>query len=64
MTARFWFRVHRLVNRLAWRFARPAGPVWGSALRIDRTRLLWRLNQFCADRWVEDYVNRKRKGAA
>jgi hypothetical protein len=53
---RFWKVCHETVNRFAWRYARPDGPEWGIALRIDKTRWLWRLNDWCAGRWTRWWV--------
>lgn len=50
---RFWHGLHAVVNRAAWRWARPDGPNWGIALRIDERRLLWRLNTWTANHWID-----------
>ncbi|MCL2393068.1 MAG: hypothetical protein FWC87_00145 [Acidimicrobiaceae bacterium] len=47
---------HHWANALAWRYAEPPGPDFGKALRIDRHRLLWRLNDWLADRYIHQYV--------
>ena len=53
---RIWKKVHSRLNRLAWRYADPGGPDWGKALRIDRTRPLWKLNDWAANHYVDWYV--------
>ena len=49
-------RLHVWVNRAAWKWARPPGPAWGIALRIDKTHPLWRLNDWLAEGWTGEYV--------
>lgn len=56
LKARIARRLHGVANRLAWRFACPPGPEWGRALRIDKTHPLWRLNDWLASHWTEEYV--------
>ena len=51
-----WKQVHGLLNRLAWRYARPPGPTWGSALRIDKRHPLWRLNDWAGDHWTDWWI--------
>lgn len=58
---RIYREAHILVNRLAWKFARPSGPRFGIALRIDKTRWLWRLNYWLAGKWLAD-LGRRRAG--
>lgn len=53
-----WSALHKIFNKLAWRYARPDGPEWGIATRIDKTRLLWRLNAWASDHYVPKMVNR------
>jgi hypothetical protein len=68
---RFWKWLHGIVNRLAWRFAAPSDhvctevcgldrgkhpPHWGRGLRIDNDRLLWRLNDWLAPHWSDDWI--------
>lgn len=62
LKARIAYRLHCRVNRLAWRYACPPGPEWGQALRIDHTRWLWRLNDWLAEHWTDEYVCRAREG--
>jgi hypothetical protein len=66
--AREWslrFRIarwaHGVVNGLAWRFARPLGPKFGMALRIDKSHPLWRLNDWIAPFWIDEYMRSKRQ---
>lgn len=54
-------RAHVLVNRLAWRFACPPGPEWGKALRVDKSHPLWRLNDWLADGWTEEWMASRRR---
>lgn len=60
---RLWKRLHSIINRLAWRYASDDGPEWGKALRIDQTRLLWRLNAWAARGWVDWWIDEGRKRA-
>ena len=53
-----WYWLHRIVGRLAWRFARPSGPQWGIAMRINHRHPLWRLNDWVAGHWTEWWVRR------
>jgi hypothetical protein len=55
--------VHRIVNRLAWRFACPPGPKLGRALRIDRTHPLWRLNDWTASHWTGEYIRKMQRAS-
>lgn len=48
---------YRAVNRLAWRFACPPGPAWERALRVDRIHPLWRLNDWLAEGWVDEWLD-------
>lgn len=51
---RFWHWLHsEVIGPLAWRYARPPGPTRGIAERINRRRLLWRLNDWAADHWIK-----------
>jgi hypothetical protein len=52
------YRTHRVINRLAWRYARPEGPELGIATRIDKTRLLWRLNDWLASQWLPEWIKK------
>jgi hypothetical protein len=55
---RVWRWLHGLANDAVWRWARPAGPSWGIALRIDHRHPLWRLNGWLAGRWTGWWVAR------
>lgn len=55
---RFWRAVHGIFNKLAWKYANPGGEEWGRALRIDRTKLLWRLNEWSANKYTGWYIER------
>lgn len=48
---------HLLVNRLAWKFAPPPGPTWGCGLRVDHSHPLWRLNDWLAAGWLDEYID-------
>ncbi len=52
--ARFWLHVHRRLNHVAWRWARPPGETWGIALRINHRHPLWRLNDWAAAKYPFD----------
>ena len=62
MKRALWWRAHRLVNALAWRFAKPPGPVFGSALRIDQSHPLWRLNSWLAAHYVPQLIEEATRG--
>lgn len=53
---RFWKRIHDIVNGWAWKWARPPGSPEGLALRIDHDHPLWRLNDWCAAGWSDDWI--------
>lgn len=55
-----WKALHNFVNGLAWRFARPPGPDWGIADRIDRMHPLWRLNDWLAPHWSDWWLRNRR----
>jgi len=54
-----WKRLHDVANRLAWRYARPPGPTWGSAERINRRHPFWRLNDWLAARWTRAWTENR-----
>ena len=58
---RLWKWLHGLANDAAWRWARPPGPEWGIALRIDERHPLWRLNHWLADHWIPWWLREGRK---
>lgn len=53
---RMWQRLHGIFNRLAWKYADPGGEAWGKALRIDKSKLLWRLNDWAANHYTHWYI--------
>lgn len=50
---RFWRRLHEVFNVLAWKYA--ANPV-------EKTRLVWRLNDWAGDKYITWYIKEMKKG--
>lgn len=53
---RIWQKLHGFFNRMAWKYNDPGGPDWGKALRIDKTRLWWRLNDWASSHYLPWWI--------
>lgn len=52
---RLWQMVHGVFNSLAWRFATKLCP--DGVRRSDDTRLLWKLNNWAGEHYIDWYVH-------
>jgi hypothetical protein len=52
-----WWTIHRIINRIAWRTRPYRGRTLDELRVIDRS-LVWRLNDWAADRWIPTWSRR------